>query len=169
MSSGLTYNNLMAGARAIVLATTPDVEPSIAFEEAPYSGPLERQSFSDPWEATRKFHVTYGVIRGMEGPGFGMFSGGTLHHLKDTFNVEILYWVPLRDGGWSRLQDLVATDAQQIIWRLAWKDDAWGSNRHPSKLDPRAVQLLPIAKEGGDQPDMWLLRITLETHTFLGE
>jgi hypothetical protein len=168
-----TYNDVLSAARTIIAASTPAVESSLLFEEAPMTGPLDRMQFGSSHESTRKFHVTHGTLRGAEGIQLMGFNGGLLH-LSDTFMVEVMYWCPLRDDGWRRLNDLISTDSQLLVHRLTWRDADWESamtsDTRPSRVDPRSVQILPITRGAEDDtPDRWIMRITLRTQTFLGE
>jgi len=168
MSTGLQMDALLTGARAVIAAATPDVEPALTLREAPMNAHLAALQFGSAWEGTRRFHVTPGILQDEGGPRFGAFNG-PLVHLKDNLIVEVRYHIPLRDGGYGRLADMIGTDAQIITRDLALNVLPWAGS-DPSTIDPISYRVLPVSSDSTPElADAWIMRIVFETQTFLGE
>lgn len=164
-----TMDKIMAGARLIIASATPDVDPVIPFVSAPMNGELESLPFAKPSDATRKFHVISGVLAGAQGPQPGNWNANEMNHLADIIVVRVRYHCPLRGGGYLRLSDYLATDAQRIYSALAnaTKPEWGGFESCPQTIDPSGgTRITPVG--GGENVDSFILNYPFRVQMILG-
>lgn len=141
-------DQILARAREITEAATPDVEPSLRYRHAPYTAPLSKLAFgSDPRDGTRRFHVVPAILRG-SGALDALTLNGLGVHYSDEIVVEVRYCVPLRsDQGYQRLGDLVSSDIARISTSLIQEfgQDPPGEGRVDT-IDPRPATLETISQ-----------------------
>lgn len=164
-----TLSKVMAGARLVIAAATPDTDPHIPFVAAPMHGELESLPFTRPQDATRKFHVLSGVMAGLGGPDLGNWNANEIHHFPDAIVIRVRYHCPLRRGGYGRLNDYMADDAQRILHALINASlVTWGGAEYkPQHINPAGgITITEVSQDG--QADDFIMNYPIRVQTILG-
>ena len=134
------------------------------------NGGLKDLAFIGPAEGSRRFHVIGGVMAGAGGATYRDLSG-VLLQLDNTIVIQVRYHIPLRSGGYGRLVDLSAQDADQIAYALSVTYDAGISTDACLTICDLAgsAQIEPIVSPQGTEQgaDAWIVSIPFKVQYYI--
>jgi hypothetical protein len=135
--AGLTgIAQIQIRATQIIKGIAPEVSPTWGFEPVE-SGPLEDQAFGDRKAGTRRFQVIVGPLAGVRGVMGGKWLGeGLWHGARDVMAVKVRYDVSFEDGGFTKRNNMIASDQQLLAFWLSP-----GASSYP--LDCRLIGITP--------------------------
>lgn len=146
----------------LVVASTADVEPGIAFRELPYQSAIQDlEVAARPSETIRGFHVLPRLHAGVG-------SWSPYPELLGVIDVEVRYQVDRTTSALRRLWTLASADAARLHREICEPTTgAWGSDdlAHAIGIELESTTLDPAP----DREGIWIMTLRLVVRYILGD